>query len=131
MARELFCMGMKKDIQTFVEACPVCQQNKYLALSAGLLQPLQNPKAIWDDLTMDFLEELPNYTILVVVDRLSKYAHFMTLKHPFTTRIVAELFIQGVLRLNGFPQSLLFRLQDTLFAVVLHTTHKLTSNQKY
>ena len=37
-------------------------------------------------------------TILVVVDRLSKYAHFMSLKHPFTTRVVAKKFMEGVVK---------------------------------
>lgn len=78
---------MKKDIQAFVGMCSVCQQNKYLALSpAGLLQPLPISEAIWEDLTLYFIEGLPKSkgwdTILVVADRLSKYAHFMTLIEP-------------------------------------------------
>lgn len=57
---------------------------------------------------MDFIERLPKSqswdTILVVGDRLSKYAHFFTLKHPFITKTVAELFIQRVVKLHGFPR---------------------------
>jgi hypothetical protein len=45
-------------------------------------------------------------TILVVVDKLSKYAHFMSLTHPFTTRVVAEKFMEGVVKLHGMPQSI-------------------------
>ncbi|RVW54084.1 Transposon Tf2-8 polyprotein [Vitis vinifera] len=92
---------MKNDIKEFVEKCLVCQQNKTLTLSpAGLLQPLPIPDKIWDDVTMDFIEGLPKSegynSILVVVDRLSKYAYFSLLKHHFTAQTVAAIFVRDV-----------------------------------
>ena len=103
---------MKNDIKEFVEKCLVCQQNKTLTLSpAGLLQPLPIPDKIWDDVTIDFIEGLPKSegynSILVVVDRLSKHAHFSLLKHPFTAQTVAAIFVQDVVKLHGFPRSII------------------------
>ena len=77
---DFYWVGMKKEIEQYVAAYTTCQQHKHSTLSpACLLQPLQVPSLIWDDLTMDFIEELPKSegfdTILVIVDLLNKYAH--------------------------------------------------------
>ena len=77
---------------------------------AGLLQPLSIPCQVWDDITLDFIEGLPvsqgRDTIMVIVDRLSKFAYFLTLRHPFTTKTVVEKFIDGVIKLHGMPKSI-------------------------
>ena len=60
---------------------------------------------------MDFISGLPKSrgydTILVMVDRLSKYNHFILLKHPFTAKSIAENFVKEIVRLHGIPKSVL------------------------
>ena len=98
-------------MKKFVRECLVCQKNKLdLAAYPGLLQPLPIPNNIWTSVSMDFIEGLPKSqgknVILVVVDRLSKYAHFIALSHPFIATQVAQAFLDNVYKLHGIPQSI-------------------------
>lgn len=91
---------MHKDVASFVAQCKTCQQIKYIPSSpAGLLQAIQPPTQVWEDLSMDFIVRLPaynNYTvIMVIVDRFSKAAHGMLPTH-FTASKAAELFTTTV-----------------------------------
>ena len=95
--RSFFCDGMKHDICNFVTESEVCQRNKGETIkSPGTLQQLPIPPDIWKDIYMDFITGLPKSgnksVIMVVVDRLSKYAHFCALHHPFTASTVASNF---------------------------------------
>ncbi|GKC80237.1 ty3-gypsy retrotransposon protein [Tanacetum coccineum] len=76
----------------------------------GLLQPLPIPERIWQDISMDFIESLPlshsKSTLLVVVDRLSKPAHFLPITHPYTASQVAQLFLDNVYKLHGLPKTI-------------------------
>jgi hypothetical protein len=127
--------GMKTRVKEFIRQCDICQRHKVDNLSpAGLLQPLPIPTQVWSDISMDFIDGLPTSqgktTIFVVVDRLSKYAHFIPISHPYTAVSVAQVFFEQIFRLHGMPQSIvcdqdvtftsvfwkeLFRLQGTNF----------------
>jgi len=82
----------------------------------GLLHPLPIPTHTWAAVSMDFIEGLPisqgNNVIMVVIDRLSKYAHFIPLAHPYTTRSIAKLFLDNIF--NGLPTSI-FSNRDRVF----------------
>lgn len=109
--REVFWKGMKGEVARRMVECDVCQRHKYSTLApGGLLQPLDLPSKVWSELTMDFIEGLSRsegYTVFfVVVDRLSKYAHFIPLKHPYTSVTVATVFLKEVVRLHGIPESI-------------------------
>ena len=78
---------------------------------AGLLQPLSVPDQIREHLSMDFIEGLPisrGYdSILVVLDRLSKYVHFILLQFLFNVQTVAKILTRELVRLHSIPQSII------------------------
>jgi hypothetical protein len=103
--------GMKQFIHSFVRSCHICQQAKpERTLPAGLLQPLPIPSQPWEMASMDFIDGLPPSRkfncILVVVDKLTKFAHFIPLHHPYTAVKVAEVFLDNVYKLHGLSQFL-------------------------
>lgn len=83
-----------RDVASFVVAYDICQSSKpENSFYSRLLQPLPIPQRIWTNISMDFIEGFPvsrwKDVILVVVDRLSKYAHFLALAHPYSAIMVA------------------------------------------
>lgn len=91
--------------------CQQCQQSKVETMSpAGLLQPLPIPTKVWNDISMDFIGGLPRVvkhdTIFVVVDRLTKSAHFILLGHAYSASEVAHSFINNIVKLHGFPETI-------------------------
>jgi hypothetical protein len=105
------CPGMKSTVKAFTASCQVCQQAKpECVLPPGLLQPLPIPFVPWEMATMDFIDGLPKSRgfdcILVVVDKLTKYAHFIPLRHPYTAPKVAKFFVDNVYKLHGLPRVL-------------------------
>jgi hypothetical protein len=102
---------MRSRIKEFIKECEVYQRHKVESLSPkGLLHPLPIREKIWEDISMDFIEGLPNSrgksTIFVVVDRLSKYAHFTTINHPYMAVSVCQVFFENIFKLHGMPKSI-------------------------
>ena len=109
----VYWKGLKKAVRQYVWECEVCQRYTYdVSTYLGFLQPLLIPYRVWSDISLDFIEGLPKLrgkgVILVVVDRRSKYGHFLTLTYPFTTLTVAQLFLDNIYRLHGVPSNIIF-----------------------
>jgi hypothetical protein len=106
--RILFWPHLKKMVEKFMSECPVCQLVKVdHTHPAGLLKPLPPPEKPWLCITLDFIEALPKSdgkeVILVVVDRLTKYAHFIPVKHPYSVDDIVGLLLDNIVKLHGFP----------------------------
>ncbi|KAL9374753.1 hypothetical protein Peur_031632 [Populus x canadensis] len=103
---------MKADVADFVSRCLTCQRVKgEHQKPPGLLQPLLIPEWKWERITMDFVTGLPRSqegydSIWVIVDRLTKSAHFLPVKITYGYAKLAELFISEIVRLHGVPISI-------------------------
>lgn len=111
--------GLKKTVEMFIRECPVCQITKVEHIHIpGLLNPLEVLDMAWTHITMDFIEGLPKSkwkdAILVVVDRLTKYAHFLALSHPYSVEQVVEIFMNNIHRLHGMPMAIIID-RDRIF----------------
>ena len=104
--------GMKKDVAEFVSRCLICQQVKgEHQRPAGLLQSLPIPQWKWEKITMDFVVGLPRcqsgYDVIwVIVDRLTKSAHFLPMKNSDSIEKLAELYVKEIVRLHSTPVSI-------------------------
>ncbi|KAL4303471.1 hypothetical protein GQ457_10G029000 [Hibiscus cannabinus] len=111
LAANFYWKGMRKEVRQFVTECQVCQRMKSASLSpAGLLQPLPIPNQVFEDISLDFIVGLPKSngkeTIMVVVDRLTKYSHFFALPKHFDSKYVAQIMVQGIVKLHGIPRTI-------------------------
>lgn len=108
--RKLFWWpSMKKEIAEFVYSCLVCQKSKIEHQKpSGLLQPLSIPEWKWDSISMDFVSGLPrtpsnHEAIWVIVDRLTKSAHFIPIRMDYTMEKLAKLYVERIVCLHGIP----------------------------
>lgn len=102
---------MKRHIKEIDRICEVCHVHKVATSTpAGLLGPLPIPKQIWSDVSMDLVDGLPNSkgktSSLVVVDCLSKYAHFSALSHPYSDTTIAQVYFDNVVKQHGLPETI-------------------------
>jgi hypothetical protein len=107
-----FWPGMKKDIAEYIARCMECQKVKAEHRHpAGLLQPLHIPEWKWEVVMMDFIMGLPRTgkhhdLIMVVVDKLTKSAHFIPLKTTHKVADVVDIFMKEVAQLHGTPKTI-------------------------
>ncbi|KAI3746254.1 hypothetical protein L6452_08679 [Arctium lappa] len=103
---------MKLDVASYVERCVTCLQVKAEHQRPyGSLQPLSILEWKWEKITMDFVTKLPKTlrghdTIWVIVDRLTKSAHFLTMRETLPMEKLAKLYIDEVVSRHGVPQSI-------------------------
>ncbi|KAG8499167.1 hypothetical protein CXB51_005608 [Gossypium anomalum] len=106
-------VGMKRDISEFVSRCLICQQVKAEhQVPSGLLQPVLVPEWKWDRVTMDFVTGFPltlkkKDAIWIVIDKLTKSAHFIPIRMDYSLDKLAELYISEIVRLHGVPLSII------------------------
>lgn len=113
---------LKANVRGFVLACDTCNRCKHENVAyTGLLQPLPIPDQAWSSVSMDFIEGLPkserNDNILVVVDRFSKFAHFIGLAHPYIDQEVAKAYLDWVVALHEVPRTIVID-RDKIFTSV-------------
>ncbi|GJY82066.1 putative reverse transcriptase domain-containing protein [Tanacetum coccineum] len=99
--------GMKRDIATYVSKCLTCSKVKAEhQRPSGLLQQPKIPEWKWDNITMDFITKLPRMksghdTIWVIVDRLTKSAHFLATHEDYSMEKLARLYIDEIIARHG------------------------------
>ncbi|KAE9050478.1 hypothetical protein PR001_g2344 [Phytophthora rubi] len=109
---KFFWINMGKSIAKYVQSCELCQRVKAAQHKpAGLLHPLEIPHKRWTHISMDFMPDLPptksQYdTILVILDRLTKRAHFIPTVKALSSKDTARLFLREYVRLHGVPESI-------------------------
>jgi IS30 family transposase len=103
---------MKRDVAAHVTLCDTCHKVKAeRQRPAGLLQPLKVPEWKWEEIGMDFIVGLPRTrdgydSIWVIVDRLTKVAHFIPVCTTYTGAKLAELYMTRIVCLHGVPKKI-------------------------
>jgi len=111
-SRNYWWPSMSQFIDKYVEACDICIRSKP-RISQGFkqLKPNETPERRWGTITMDFIMPLPrsegNTGILVVVDRLTKMAHFIAIRKEITALETAEILMRNMFKLHRLPDKII------------------------
>lgn len=116
---------MRNAIEEYVRSGPICKRNKHERHAPyGLLQPLQVPQRPWESVAMDFIVKLPASadpvtgesfdSILVIVDRFTKFGRFIPCRETWGAEKLAHIFVKNVVANHGTPQTLITD-RDKLF----------------
>ena len=121
LSRKYYWPSMTKFVEDYVTTCDTCSRSKAPRHKPhGQLMPLEVPSKPWSSLSMDFVVELPPSgeskfdAICVIVDRFTKMAHYFPCHTTIKTPELANLFISGIVRLHGLPESIVSD-RDTRF----------------
>jgi hypothetical protein len=113
LRQQFWWTRMKSEAARYVSECDTCRKVKADYMKpGGLLQPLSIPKWKWDDINMDFIVGLPMTahkfdSMWVIIDRLSKSAHFIPMNTNYKVQKYAEIYIARVLCLHGVLKTLI------------------------
>jgi hypothetical protein len=121
---------MKKEIAAYVARCDNCCRVKAIHMKpTGLLQSLSVPKWKWEEINMDFIMELlvtqkGNDSIWVIMDRLTKSAHFLPVKTTYRPPKYADIYIDEIVHLHGIPNTIVSDQRTQLIAHFLEQLQK-------
>ena len=125
--RSYFWPTLRKDAENYVKSCDACQRAKALRQPrGGLIRPFPPPMKKWEVISMDFVFDLPVTSsgksgIAVIVDKLSRQAHFLSLSPKFDAVDLAHLYLHEVYRHHGLPRVLISD-RDVRFTSLFWTT---------
>ena len=111
LKEKFFWPPMRKDDQRHYPRCISCLRTNSKAMSHELYAPSPFASVQWEDISIDFILELPRTTkgfdsIFMVMNRLSKIAHFISCHKVDNANNISRLFFREVVRLHGLPQSI-------------------------
>ena len=126
--------NMRKALEDYIRQCTTCAQNKSTRHKPyGKQQQIEAPQQAWQKITMDFIVKLPlskdtitdiKYdSILVVVDRLTKYAHFIPWKKKRNAKDLVKVILKEIIANHRIPQSIISN-RDKLFTFKFWNTWK-------
>ena len=112
LVKNYYWPNLRDDVEQYLKSCVTCQQNRtQFRKEAGLLRPLPIPTKCWESVSMDFMTHLPESkgfdSIMVVVDRVSKMAHFVPTRDTATAQEVGRLYFDKVVKHHGMQKSII------------------------
>ena len=112
LVKNYYWPNLRDDVEQYVKSCVTCQQNRtQFRKEAGLLRPLPIPTKCWESVSMDFMTHLQESkgfdSIMVVVDRVSKMAHFVPTRDTATAQEVGRLYFDKVVKHHGMQKSII------------------------